>query len=87
MEIHFHATTISDQERHQVEMWAAANRAGDLDSIAVHDRLVSVHGSTDQFSSMAGTAIRGDDLTGELTAALANMRNIAISPPSSFGGT
>ena len=81
MDIHLHATMISEQQRRQVEQWAAANTATDIESIAVHDRLVSVHGTGDQFTSTAGTAIRRDDLTGELNAALANMRNLACSPP------
>lgn len=81
MEIHFHTTAISDQQRGVVESWAAANHADDIESIDVHDALVSVHGSRDQFASAAGTAIRGDDLAAELSAALSNMRNIASSPP------
>ena len=80
MEIHFHATSISDDQRSIVELWAAANHADDIESIAVHDGLVSVHGSRDQFASTAGTAIRRDDLAAELSVALSNMRNIASSP-------
>jgi hypothetical protein len=80
MEIHLHTTTISELQRRQVETWAATNQADDIQSIAVHDALVSVHGSPDHITSTAGTAIRKDDLSGELSAALANMRNIASSP-------
>ena len=81
MDIHFHAAVISDDQRRLVELWAADNHADDIESIAVHDRLVSVHGSRDQFAAAAGTTIRRDDLAAELSAALTNMRNIAVSPP------
>ena len=75
MEIHFYAA-VSDEHRRQVERWVAANRAADIDSIAVHDKLVSVHGNRASWAVAAGTAIRGDDLQGDLNAALVNMRNL-----------
>ncbi len=75
MEIHYHAA-VFDEHRRQVERWAAANHAGDIESIHVHHRLVSVHGNRTRWAAAAGTAIRGDDLPAELSTALANMRNI-----------
>lgn len=74
IDIHYHAA-VTDEHRRQIEKWVAANQADDIDSIAIHDRLVSVHGVPTQSALAAGTAIRGDDLADDLSAALAKMRN------------
>jgi len=75
MDIHYHAA-VTDEHRRQIETWVAANHADDIDSIAIHDKLVSVHGTPTQMALAAGTAIRGDDLARDLGTALAKMRNI-----------
>lgn len=75
LHIHYYAA-VTAEERALIERWAATNAAADIDAIAIHDRLVSVHSDTAQLAIAAGTALRGDDLTGELSAALAKMRNL-----------
>lgn len=69
LDIHYHAA-VTDEHRCQIEKWVAANQADDIDSIAIHDRLVSRHGVPTQsaLALAAGTAIRGDDLADDLSA-------------------
>lgn len=74
MDIHFH-TQLTDQECDQVDEWSGAHHAEDIESISVHERLVSVQGHQDNFSAALATAARQGDLIGELNLALANLRN------------
>ena len=80
MDIHYE-TALTDEDRDLIAVWVDAHQAHDIESIAVHERLVSVHGRQDHVTAAAGTAMRQGDLAAELTVALTNMRNIASSPP------
>ena len=81
MKIHLEAA-LTDQERNEVEAWAKAHRAEDIDSISVHDRVVWVHRIEDHLAATAGTALRQGDLRGELTRAVANLNNMCRVPRS-----
>jgi hypothetical protein len=75
MDIHYH-TQLTDQECTEVDEWSGTHGADGIESISVHDRLVSVQGHHDQISAALGTAARQGDLIGELNLALRNLRNV-----------
>jgi hypothetical protein len=84
MDIHYH-TELTDQECDQIDEWSGTHRADAIESISVHDRLVSVQGHQDHFSAALGTAARQGDLIGELNLALANLRNVWPNLPRPAG--
>jgi hypothetical protein len=84
MDIHFY-TQLTDQECDQIDEWSGTHSADGIESISVHDRLVSVQGHQDDFSAALGTAARQGDLISELNLALANLRNAWPNPPRPAG--
>ena len=80
MNIHYH-TQLTDQECVEIDEWSGTHGADGIESISVHDRLVSVQGIQDDISAALGTAARQGDLIGELNLALANLRNVWPNPP------
>ena len=82
MDIHYH-TQLTDQECTDVDEWSGTHGADGIESISVHDRLVSVQGHQDEISAALGTAARQGDLIGELNLALRNLRNVWPIPAQS----
>jgi hypothetical protein len=80
MDIHYY-TQLTDQECTDVDVWSGTHRTDGVESISVHDRLVSVQGHQDDFIAALGTAARQGDLISELDLALANLRSVWPNPP------
>ena len=84
MDIQFHAQ-LTDQECDQIDDWSGRHHADGIESISVHERLVSVQGQQDHLSAASGTAARQGDLISELNLALANLRHVWPNPPPPTG--
>ena len=78
MDIYFD-TLASPEERSEVELWRTTHDSTDIEYISIEKPAVLVHGCKGRFVAVTGKARRHGKLTGELTAALARMRNLARS--------
>ena len=63
-----------DTERTATDNWVAANDCSSVATIAIDPKMVSISGDLDHFSGVTGTCLRTNDLTADLSVALAEMR-------------
>lgn len=79
MDIYFD-TPATETERSEVEQWCATQDATDVEYVSIDQPAVFVHGCKGDFEAVIGRVGRHGKLAGELTAALAVMRDAALAP-------